>query len=331
LVEPDAEQMLAHCQHLFGEWLDGCHDGKVELAWTDPRDGKLSHAAIFGTDQLDELVTQALERNRIEGCNVYIGQALRKPDIPPFGRCKDEDFFALTACYVDLDDDVRDAARETYRRAGCPPTAVVVTGRHPHTRCQLLWRLETPERDPDLCRAQNLALARALAGDPTVVNPGRVLRLGGSIAWPVKPGRIIERTEFCLLNGDGRPRVYLDGQLAKAFPPVQAKDEGASAKPNFDDEFGGVSVESCLAAIRAGNHWHDHLVRLNRSLGFSRLERRGDPARLREPDASRLDPRANGPRGRDDGRGRAQKMEYPESRACGRGPAGCVAARPAGP
>jgi hypothetical protein len=129
LVEPSAEQMLAHTQHLFGGFLDGCHDGKVEMAWTDAGDGKLRHAASFGTDQLDELVERALRQNRVPGQNVYIGAALRKLDIPPFGRCTDSDFLALTACYADLDDDVLDAARGRYRQAGCPPTAVIVTGR----------------------------------------------------------------------------------------------------------------------------------------------------------------------------------------------------------
>ena len=249
--------------------------GKIELAWCDGKDGKLKHAAIFGTDEMDELVERAVQVNRIPGQNVYIGQALRKPDIPPFGRCTDADFFALSAYYVDLDDDVLKAARERYRQAGCPPTAVVVTGRQPHTRAQMLWRLEIPERDADLCRRQNLALAEALGGDTTVVNPSRVLRLGGSIAWPAKPGRVLERTEFHLFN-DGRPKVYVDGQLARAFPPkpaasarpteVAADDMQPSSAPKPDlkigSEFDGVSVEACLARIRAGDHWHDNLVRL---------------------------------------------------------------------
>jgi hypothetical protein len=98
--------MLRHLEHLFGGYLDGCHEGKVELAWTDGRDGKLRHAAIFDTDELDALVERAVQANRLPGQNVYVGQALRKPDIPPFGRCTDADFFALSAYYVDLDDDV---------------------------------------------------------------------------------------------------------------------------------------------------------------------------------------------------------------------------------
>lgn len=275
LIEPDAEQMLRHLEHLFGGYLDGCQEGRIELAWTDGRDGKLRHAAIFGTDELDALVERAARENRLPGQNVYIGQALRKPDTPPFGRCTDADFFAMPALYTDIDDDVLGAAREQYRDAGCPPTAVVVTGRKPHTRAQLLWRLESPERDPDICRSQNLALSLALGGDRTVVNPSRVLRLGGSIAWPAKPGRVLERTEFHLFDDD-RPKVYLGDQLARAFPPQPA----AAPKPDdlaadgtrpssaatpwlrIGSEFDGVSVDACLAAVRAGDHWHDNLVRL---------------------------------------------------------------------
>jgi hypothetical protein len=261
LIEPDAEQMLAHVQHVFGGWLNGCHDGRVELAWTDAGDGKLRHAVTFGADELDELVERAVQENRAPGVNIYIGAALRRPDARSMGRCSDADFFALTSFYADLDEDVLEAARAHYRRAGCPPTAAIVTGRHPHTRCQLLWRLETPERDADRCRAQNLALAKALGGDTSVVNAGRVLRFGGSVAWPIKPGRVVERTEFHLLNGDNRPRAYLDGQLAKAFPPVAAKDE-EPAGLNIGGEFDGVSVEDCLVRARAGDCWHDNVLRV---------------------------------------------------------------------
>lgn len=267
MIEPDPRQMLSHLEHLFGGDLDGCHEGRVELAWTDSEDGRLKHAAIFGTDELEELVDRASSENRVPGQNVYVGQALRKGDIPPFGRCNDDDFLALTAFYVDLDDDVIATARVSYRHRGCPPTAVVVTGRHPHVRAQMLWRQETPERDAQVCRRQNRALAAALGGDPTVVNPSRVLRLGGSIAWPTKPGRVIERTEFLTFD-DGRPRWYYPGQIAKAFPPDEGETPNDIERPSqkvdlhIGSEFDGVTVEACLAAIRAGDQWHNNLVRL---------------------------------------------------------------------
>jgi hypothetical protein len=79
MIEPDPAQMRRHVGHLFEGWLDGCHEGRIELAWTDGSDGKLRHAAIFGTDGLDELVDRAVAENRNPGQNVYIGVALRQP------------------------------------------------------------------------------------------------------------------------------------------------------------------------------------------------------------------------------------------------------------
>jgi hypothetical protein len=267
MFEPDAVQMRRHVGHLFEGWLDGCHEGRIELAWTDARDGKLRHALNFGTDELDELVERAVQENRIQGQNVYIGQALRQPDSAPFERGKDEDFFALTAYYVDIDDDVTAPASINYRNRGCPPTGVVVTGRRPHVRAQMVWRLESPVRDAAACRQQNIALAYALDGDHSVVNPSRVLRLGGSIAWPTKEGRVIERTEFLDFD-DGRPKTYYPEQIARAFPPMQPSlPANAGQVPHATEKapvlpIGTFSVDACIAAIRAGDHWHDTMLRL---------------------------------------------------------------------
>jgi hypothetical protein len=284
-LEPDADQMLRHMEHLYGGDLDGCHEGKIELAWTNAKDGRLCNAAIFGTDQIEEMVERAVMENRVPGQNVYIGQALRKHDIPPFGRCKDEDFLSLTAFYVDLDDDGAAAtACSIYRIRRCPPTAVVVTGRHPYERAQMHWRQETPERDAEVCRQMNKTLADALGGDRSVINPSRVMRLGGSIAWPHKPGRIVECTEFVLFDDD-RPKIYYPGQLAKAFPLVNPGGSPSNAGSpiilpvvhstvslDIGSEFEGVTVEACLAAIRSGQQWHNNMVRLTGhwiSRGFS--------------------------------------------------------------
>ena len=271
MIEPDPQQMRRHVAHLFEGLLDGCHEGKIELAWTDGRDGKLKHAAIFGTGELDELVARAIAENRKPGQNVYVGQALRKPDIAPFGRCNDNDFFTLTTFYADIDDDVTATASINYRNRGCPPTGVVITGRSPHLRAQMLWRLKAPIHDARAARLQNLALAEALGGDATVINPSRVLRLGGSIAWPLKKGRVVERTEFLSFD-DGRPKSYLAEQIAKAFPPAPALPQSSAqrAEPPTPDattatglNIGSeLSVEACLARIRRGDHWHNNLVRL---------------------------------------------------------------------
>ena len=142
---PNAAAMRAHLEHLFGGYLDGFHDGLIELAWTDTRPDKngryaLRHAAMFGTDQIEELIAKAVRLNSQPMCNVYIGAALRKPDTPRDERASDEDVLALTASYCDLDEPGAAAtAKEKYGRA--KPTLVVVTGRYPHLRAQPWWRL----------------------------------------------------------------------------------------------------------------------------------------------------------------------------------------------
>ena len=107
LYVPDANAMRQHLEHLFGGYLDGCHDGLIELAWTDARtkDGRyaLRNATMFGTDQIDELIEEAARFNSQPNCNVYIGAALRKPGTFPGGRASAGDVLALTCGYIDLD------------------------------------------------------------------------------------------------------------------------------------------------------------------------------------------------------------------------------------
>ena len=282
--------MRRHVGHLFEGWLDGCHDG-THRARLDRRRGTAGSGMPRSSAPTSSTSWSSapLAENRKPGQNVYIGQALRQPDIAPFGRCKDDEFSALTAFYVDIDDDVTATASINYRNRGCPPTGVVITGRHPHLRAQMLWRLNAPVRDADECRRQNMALAQALDGDPSVVNPSRVLRLGGSIAWPVKEGRIIERTEFLDFD-DGRPKATCRSRSPGRFrrrsrrcrhrrstpEPPSRQQLGSSPTSLAADYAAGVnppsptlqigstnlSVDDCIARIRAGDHWHDNMVRL---------------------------------------------------------------------
>jgi len=153
----------------------------------------------------------------------------------------------------------------------------VVTGRHPHLRVQMWWRLHEPCRDSAALRALCAAAASTLGGDPSVANPGRVLRLGGSVAWPKKEGRVLERTEVHIPR-DGRPDDYFFEQLVRTFAPgpellaqPAVRAAFSNAAPTAQDDapaesgtlaIGGLSVDAALAAVRRGNRWHDHAVRL---------------------------------------------------------------------
>ena len=231
IYTPDAESMRTHLEHLFGGYLDGCHEGLIELSWTEtkPDDAgryRLSHARLYATDKIEELIEEAARLNSQPMRNVYIGAALRFPDTAPFGRAKDSDAWALTCGYVDLDDPgAATAAKDIY--GPDKPTLVVVTGRAPHTRAQMWWRLEEPITDSSQWPALLGGIAAKLNGDTTVTNPSRVMRLAGTIAWPVKPGRTIELTTIVALKQPGPP-TYTADRLAAIFPPVAA---GGSTAP----------------------------------------------------------------------------------------------------
>jgi hypothetical protein len=224
LPVPNLEAMREHLEHLFGGYLDGFHDGLIELAWTDTTPDAGGRYALrwgtqYGTDQIEDLVQNAARLNSNRFCNVYIGAALRKPGTFPGTRASDSDFYALPALYIDLDKDGDIAkARPLYENA--KPTKIVVTGVQPYKRGQCWWLLDEPITDPDAVRAELLGMAQALGGDTTVAHPSRVMRLAGSIAWPIKPGRTaIELTHIAALKEPGQPS-YPAGQLSRLFPPA---------------------------------------------------------------------------------------------------------------
>ena len=276
IMEPDADAIRRHLAAVFT-----AAEGLVELSWTDARTGALACAELFDAGDLEALAVRAVEINRQPSCNVYVGAALRRAEAARGRRAKDEDFAAAPCAWADVDADVVSAAVAKAKAAGLPPTMTVVTGRHPHVRAQMWWRLEEPCRDAAELRALNGALASALGGDPTVVNPSRVLRLGGSVAWPTKPGRVLERTEVHVPQ-DGRPRAYAAVLIGAAFVPVSllthapaandaTPERAPPAQPSrlpppepsrVDLAIGSVSVESALAAARRGDRWHAHVVRL---------------------------------------------------------------------
>lgn len=227
ILEPDAGLMMEHVEHLFGGFLDGYQDGLVELAWThtkpNPKTGKydLANARLFGTDRLDELVAEAARLNSQPMCNVYIGAWLRKPHTAVFGRTDDVDAWAMTAAYSDLDDAGATAkAKDTYNET--KPTWITMTGLHPHNRAQLWWRLEEPITDHSRGEALIRGITHALDGDESICNPGRVMRLAGSLAWATKEGRQLELTSRVSLKSPGQP-VYVVEQLERKFPPVAGK------------------------------------------------------------------------------------------------------------
>jgi RecA-family ATPase len=252
ILQPDFDAILQHLEMLFGR----ASDGMVEIAWTDGNTKRLQHAELFDVGDLDMAAEKAFEQNAREFQNVYVGAALRKPGTFPGARAKDDDFMAAWSFHADLDDEgAPDRAKAVYSEKGLMPPVAVTTGRKPHKRAQLWFPVEDPITDPEAYRAQLQALADALGGDTTVTNPSRVMRLGGTVAWPIKAGRVAEKTELHVFTD--RRQTFFAEEMARAFSKVQPSPTALNL--NTHDT---LDTEALAKQIAAGHQWHDNMIRL---------------------------------------------------------------------
>lgn len=195
---PNKEAIQKHLCFLFQN-TNQYEDGIIEVAYTPSHNGAVNRAQYFPVLDLNEAIDFIYNINSNQGVNVYVGASLRDPDCSPIGRSSLDDYYVSTCAWADLDDEgVVEQSKEKY--AGCPPSMVVVTGRHPHVRSQYWWKLEQPIDSHTDLKLTLSTLCGSLNGDPAVVDPARVMRVGGTIAWPKKDGRIPELTEVHIPN-----------------------------------------------------------------------------------------------------------------------------------
>ena len=94
-------------------------------------------------------------------------------------------------------------------------------------------------------RSLNVRLHALYGGDPAVVNPSRLMRLPGTIAWPWKAGRALELTEFIQPGPDDkRPANYSLAMLLAQLPEAGAgKQKEADGEP-FDFGIPGAGLST---------------------------------------------------------------------------------------
>jgi hypothetical protein len=224
LFQPDRDAIRQHLGFVFGD-AGEYSDGKVEIAIINKTTGNKVYSGWFDADSdgLGEAADYAARENATPGNNVYFGAALRDPLVLPTGRGSDDDFYALTAVYVDLDD-LAAVEKAAARWADHMPAFLVATGTQPHARLQAWWPLQEPITDPDEVRSVLQGLARRLDGDTSVTNPGRIMRLAGSIAWAAKPGRVTEPTQIVPINHPPKGKYSVE-QIKRWAPPLPFSTE----------------------------------------------------------------------------------------------------------
>ena len=282
-LSPDAGAIVAFCQWWFGN----TNRGVIEIGWLDAGGRGLVHFEQFERDDLSSLAAVAVQANLVPGQACYVRAATVHPRGTSSGYTTDLDFEQSPGIWSDIDK-IEDLEHARTVQSIVRPNASVITGTVPHVRVQNWFRCSEPIASPDLTRQLNVRLHRLYGGDPAVVNPTRLMRLPGTIAWPWKPGREPEVTQFVRPSPDDpRPANYPIAALTSQLPQL---DDAPLPKPNghlnghgaghaghapgpmsgmsgamsgpFGMATGLTTVSSYLAAIKSGREWHNNVVRL---------------------------------------------------------------------
>jgi RepB DNA-primase from phage plasmid len=183
-VEPDEAAILRHLELLAAPAVSSSiADGLVEVAYGTTEPNK---AHLFVLSELDQAVTFAARVNRA-GNQVYVGAALRRPGSLISKRTTKAEFYGSALAWLD---DAKSWKTAKEQSVDCPPDVVICTGKVPSWRGQLLWRFFHPITDPERLEALTRGIAHRLGGDE-VWNCDRLIRLAGTVNWPIKPGRSV--------------------------------------------------------------------------------------------------------------------------------------------
>lgn len=287
-LKPNADIMY----DVLSQWFRECHLGEIEIGWR--ADGKLNRFKRFGLTEIEELAAFCADTNSRPGQNMYWRPATVTGNQPATDDC----FAQAPGFWVD-----HDVLTSVNRLKSHPlrikPPFIIVTGRDPEMRCQSFWPLSSdPIIKADWVRSINKSLQMHFEGDPMVVNPTRLMRMPGSIAWPVKEGRTKAELVEVIAPKDGRPRGYplhtiMDvcrqitppnslqiGAPSTTEPADQQPAEPPSEKPqvgwwDIDTGPSGVSISGLIRQVGQPHSWHQAVLRLVASWvnrGFSDAE-----------------------------------------------------------
>lgn len=221
------EDIRRHIEWLIEPALGDYGDALFEIAYDVPPGG-CNGARLFDFSEIDEAVNFAAEKSD-SGVNVYIAAALKLPDTPRNGRARGEYFYAATAVPIDIDEDY-DATRAAMA-AVCDDGLVVTTGLVPERRSQHWARLLEPvDSEADFVHAF-AALVVHTGADFKVKDGARIMRLGGTVAYPHErkqaKGYCTETTSVTI-KADARPT---DIERLKGLEPAPAERLEQTERP----------------------------------------------------------------------------------------------------
>lgn len=269
-IEPNTAAIREDFEFMTRRWHELDVPCVFEIRAIAPDRAKQPQSARFSPDWIDDAVEWAENLNKL-GFNIY---ATRNPIRHDVGRsASDDDVVAAMFVWADCDD--TEASGNVYRFDGPRWTGAVTTGRTPHVRAHTYWELEEPCHNMTAWTELQKGIAAYFGSDDKVVNPSRIMRVGGTVAHPAKnktaKGYVSEICTIRTTYEEERDPVPFE-QLHRLFGNVAPRDNttAASAAPLSAPE-GGLSIDTGpqpldreREAIKAlsGKNWNEAVFKL---------------------------------------------------------------------
>lgn len=254
---PDRAEIQRDLEYMTARWGELGQKAKFEVRafkeHASPQIGKFNHDWIGdAVDWIDSL-------NR-RGYNIYV---VRNPiRYETAGSATDDDIIASFFLWADCDDPA--AAGNVHRFDGPKWAAAVVTGTVPSVRVHTYWALDEPVTDMAQWRQMQISIARHFASDGSVINPSRIMRVGGTISYPDerkrKRGYINELTTIRTEYPEGREPVSMD-QMQRVFAAAQPAQPRLSEMATPAPRQGGLQIDTGEHHKKPVDHYADILRR----------------------------------------------------------------------
>ena len=262
---PDLAAIRADLEYMTARWGELPERALFEIRAF--KEGNQPQTFKYAVDWMHDAVQCISDLNK-RGYNIY---AVRNPiRETASGSAKDTDILAAFFLWADCDDPA--AAGNVIRFDGPKWNAAVTTGKTPSTRVHVYWELAEPCTDLDQWRAMQSTIASHFASDPSVINPSRIMRVGGTVSWPFakkqERGYVNELTTIRTEYPESRPAVTLEqmGRVFDAAAPARPLSQQAAPSGKFQIDTGDFAptLDRERLAIQAmsGQDWHNAVIRL---------------------------------------------------------------------
>ena len=280
-ISADRDAIRADLSFMTARW--GELDRKVVFEVRAFREGASPQIAKFQPGWIEEAVEWIASVNAL-GFNIYV---VRNPiRYECNGSASDEDIVAAFFLWADCDDPA--SASNVYRFDGPKWSAAVTTGRTPSIRVHCYWPLKDVCTDMVAWRESQVGIAGHFGSDSTVINPSRIMRVGGTVSFPAshKRGRgyVPELTTIRTVYEDTRSPVTLE-QMARVFKASAPAAQPGTFQIDTGSAPAAMNREQARIAALSGVEWHRAVIRLvgsyvSKGLGDEEIHTLTDPLTL---------------------------------------------------